>query len=307
MKTKKKLLITFGCSWVFGVGVGYSKGMSEKDYEKIARDPKICDVYSFRGLLSEKLRFDNINFSMGGSGNQCQFRLAKEFFVSRKFKNLKNEYDEIIVLWGITSTARNELFNIQTQEYKNFFYNPPYPYKDWPFPKDFLLYSYDHDAAVREIAIEINMFNLLFEYHNIKCIWFDTFNHHDYLKDTEKAYNVHKGKDWPLFNNGACLNDDNIPNEIQQEINEKISTEIYIKNFLFFTRSPRDLLSMMLSIDQPNLTLGYHTSTWACDNDNIKIATEKKLLNNYTFHPTKLGHQEIAKILEPEILKIMEN
>ena len=309
MKKQKKLLITLGCSWTYGVGVGYTDGMTESDYRKISHDPKINDQFSFRGLLAAGLGFDNINFSIGGSSNQKQFRLAKEFFFSDKFKNLKNNYKEVVVLWGITSTARNEFFDSKAKTYKSFFYDPGKTnndYKDWPLAKDFLLYSYDHDTSILELAAEIRMFNVLFEHLKIKCIWFDTFNHHNYLKSTESQYNIYRGITWPPFNNGDYINDPNISEEILQDINEKISTEFHLKNFLFFYNYPRDILSKILSTNVSNTTLQYHMSTWQCDNNNIKIATEQKLLNPYSFHPTKLGHREIAKILELEILKIME-
>ena len=214
----KKLLVTFGCSWTYGVGVGYFEGMNFDDYELMAWKERICNSLSFRGLLSKKLDFENINFSDGGSSNQKQFRLAKEFFFSNKFKQLRTQYDKIIVLWGITSTARNELFFSKRNVFRNFSYHSE-PTASWPFPKDFLMWSYDHDAAVYELAQEIKMFNVLFEYHGIQCIWFDTFNHHDYT----------------------------------YKIPDSLDSDTHLQNFLFFDKFNRDLLSQML------ITCNLHT------------------------------------------------
>jgi hypothetical protein len=96
----KTLLITFGCSWTYGVGVNYSPGMNLSTFKKTAWDKSLCDKLSFRGILSSNLGLDNINFSHGGASNQRQFRLAKKFFVSAEFAQLKKKYKNIIVLWG---------------------------------------------------------------------------------------------------------------------------------------------------------------------------------------------------------------
>jgi hypothetical protein len=88
----KTALITFGCSWTHGVGVGYESQMSESDLREIAWDDEICNTFSFRNLLSEKYGFTNINFSAGGSSNQKQFRLCKEFFISDQGRQLRDTY-----------------------------------------------------------------------------------------------------------------------------------------------------------------------------------------------------------------------
>ena len=77
---KKTLLITFGCSWVYGVGVNYEEGMSIDEYKPNAWDEELCEEYSFRGLIKKNLNVDHINFAQGGSSNQRQFRIAKTFF-----------------------------------------------------------------------------------------------------------------------------------------------------------------------------------------------------------------------------------
>lgn len=321
----EKLLITFGCSWMFGVGVGYTDGMTIEEFNDIAWDNEICDKLSFRGLLSNKLNFKNINFATGGSSNQKQFRLAKEFFFSTKFRQLRNEYDDIIVLWGITSTARNELFNAIKKEYKNFSYTikpadstdrsskshydlikgtswPSYEeyrdksYKnidhkilseineqmnddrvknldfDWPLSRDFAIYSYDLDSSIRDLINEIHMFNFLFKNLNIKNLWIDTFNHHNYQ---------------------SIL--------LSMEMNPNLD------NFLFYNLKSRDLLSLILKSKSEFVNdIRYHFSSWAADNKKVVQGKNKKLLNPYSYHPTKLGHQEIFLILEPEIQKIIK-
>lgn len=186
----KKLLITFGCSWTFGVGLNYSKGMTKDVYFDNHQNIQIIESLSFRSLISTNLGFTNLNFSSGGSSNQRQFRLAKQFFFSKEFETLYNEFDVIVVLWGITSTARNELYSIERKDYRNFFLNPNgIKLDNWPFHVDFLKFCYDHDVSVKELTYEMNMFNVLFDKYNIKNLWFDTFNHHDYNIEIEHLLN----------------------------------------------------------------------------------------------------------------------
>jgi predicted RNA-binding protein with PUA-like domain len=319
---KKKLLITFGCSWVFGIGVGYQEGMSRAEYKDIVSwDPVICNEFSFRGLFSKNLNFDNLNFSQGGSGNQHQFRLAKDFFFSTTFQDLKEDYDDIVVLWGITSTARNELYQLKTGDYWDFFYaleeKDTSPVKgQWPFPKDFVLYSYDHNNAVYELILEIRMFNSFFKNNNIKCIWFDIFNHHDYNSNIKfgisrpknnQKFNELRQPDWPLFHeyiNGT----NNVSPEILKEINKNFfrHSDAQLDNFLLYESNPRDLLSLMLISNNSYVEdTRYHFSDWIVDNNKVAIGVKEKLLNPFSNHPTVLGHQVIYKILEPKILKLI--
>ena len=113
-------LITFGCSWTYGVGAGYKEGMLESEFKNIAWNDEICGELSFRGILSKKYDLHNINFSQGSSSNQRQFRRAMEFFLSSKFEKIQNDYAKIIVLWGITSTARSEYLSLIEENIKNF-------------------------------------------------------------------------------------------------------------------------------------------------------------------------------------------
>ena len=315
-------MITFGCSWVYGVGAGYTNNMPTEDYAKMAWNESICNELSFRGLLSKKLEFTNLNFASGGSSNQRQFRLAKKFFFSDKFAKLQEEYQEIVVLWGITSTARNELYSPKLKDYKNFFYHTTESEQDWPFPKDFLLFSYDHQQSVYELKYDINLFNSFFKLHNVKCLWFDVFNHHnyentaDFFTDANKhAYADLKGDSWPSFEEYVNKTYKNIPDSVIQNIEQTFLVEVMaskdttLENFLFFNKTPRDLLSLMLlnnNLHFDDSDSRYHFSLWDEDNNRIPVGIKNNLLNPHSHHPTTLGHQEIASILEPEIAKLIK-
>jgi len=172
----KPVLITFGCSWTAGVGVGYIEGMSEKEYRNIAWDDNINNEYSFRGLLSKKYNIENINFSRGGSSNQLQFRLLKNFLCSGQFKYLIDNH-KVIVLHGITSTARNELYINDKESLINFKYDEV-AYHEWA--DIFVKHFYNHDNEVNRLQEDMILFNQFYAATNVNNLWFDTFNHHNY-------------------------------------------------------------------------------------------------------------------------------
>jgi hypothetical protein len=184
----KTVLVTFGCSWTAGVGVGYDDGMNKTEYRNIAWDDNINNEFSFRGLLSKKYNIENINFSKGSSSNQRQFRLLKNFLCSDQFKNLIDNH-KVIVLHGITSTARNELYINDKESLINFKYDQS-EYSEWA--NVFVKHFYNHDNEVNRLAEDMIFFNQYYSAMNVKNLWFDTFNHHNYLNNIDnKTCNNH--------------------------------------------------------------------------------------------------------------------
>ena len=169
----KSLLITFGCSWTFGVGLGYQPGMTIEQYKSISQDKNLADKLSYRSILSKDLDLDNLSFAEGGSSNQKQFRLAKTFFPTAEFNN----YSNVIVLWGITATLSNELFLSEQNELVSFKYHQK---KFGPVIDTLFKWSYNHDHEVSRLATEMLFWNDYFKSKNIKNLWIDMFNHHNY-------------------------------------------------------------------------------------------------------------------------------
>lgn len=250
----KSLLVTFGCSWTFGVGAGYQQGMSNLEYKNIAWDHELSGRLSFRGILSEQLGLDNINFAQGGSSNQKQFRLAKNFFPTAKL----HDYSNVIVLWAITSTARNEIYSVEDNELVNFKYDLS-PVK---IAKALKKWSYDHDHEVSQLATEMLFWNDYFQSKNIKNLWIDTFNHHNYLRPIPG-----------LVGDATC---------------------------------PRDLLSRLAMINgMSNPDNNYHLSSWTEDTNKIPFLVSKGVLNPISNHPTSLGHQQIAQLLQRDVTNLL--
>lgn len=172
-----KLLITFGCSWTYGVGAGYQPGMTDETYRVVATDQKLSLQYSFRNLLCQEFNLEHKNFSKGGSSNQKQFRFAKEYFGSDEFKQDQATYEKILVLHAITSTARNEFFCLEKKQLISVRYNDE---EQGPLAQFMAKHSYDHANELRQLVTEMKFWNVFYKAHGIKNVWLDTFNHHEY-------------------------------------------------------------------------------------------------------------------------------
>lgn len=308
----KKLLITFGCSWTYGVGANYEPGMTLKDFKEKAWDLDICSQYSFRGILSENHGYDNINFSMGGSSNQAQFRLAEYFFSSELFNDYQKKYKKIIVLWGITSVLRNEFYCRGAQDLRNVFYTSPEQ-----ISKCILADHFDMDHEIYLIRKKIEFWDSIFDRLQIEHRWFDTFNHHDYnhiprYQYFKDLYNNVAGPDWPSWDKFLSRDFGDADETIKHEILNPHHWGFYkifrkpLINLIGYNESSRDLLSK-LAIKNGIQTLDskYHLSDWNIDNSQIKFLVEEGFLNPYSNHPTKQAHQQIADLMLPYLQNIL--
>jgi len=257
-----KALITFGCSWTFGVGAGFGAEYESKNALELTKkcwDTSINEKYSFRSLLCKKYRLDNINFSKGGSSNQTQFRLAENFFISENFEDLQIRYNNnIYVMWCITSVFRGDYYVKRDNKFTSICYNHTVNDLENKLSKLILDHFYDYDVEIETLNTHMHHWNQYFSGLGIKNIWIDTFNHHDYIN--------------PVYN--LCFKNEN----------------------------PRDLLSKMTKFCDSEK---YHTSVWKVDKKTIQKGISLNLLNPYSKHPNAIGHSTIAKILSPEIEKLI--
>jgi hypothetical protein len=239
--------------------VGYLPGMSQEDYKKIAWLPETVNLHSFRSLLSAKFGLDNRNFAEGGSSNQRQFRLAKNFFTSEEFCILQKQYEKIIVLHAITSTARTELFSNEKNQLINF----KFDLDKSKLSESYFKYSYNHDHEVNQLALEMSFWNDYYQSKGINNLWIDTFNTHKYSCHIDNLFNVEN------------------------------------------THS-RDLLSQLAIANGIGYLDGnYHLSSWTSDSNRVEFLVEQGILNPYTMHPTRLGHEQISELLSDDIKKLL--
>lgn len=303
----KKLLITFGCSWTYGVGAGYQPGMSMTNFRDIEWDNSIANKLSFRGIISKKLNYTNKNFSAGGDGgNQQQFRLAKEYFSSKEFDRDREYYDEIVLLWGITSIYRDELYSNLTDENINFIHHDNNRRRNKSLDL-YLKYFFNDDNEIRKIALDVLFWDKFFSKNNVTNYWFDTFNHLDYpiprLANLKKTYNKCSGTDWPQWDDLITQNIHHVDPEILNEIYDterwewsRILTDFPgFNNFIDFTNKNRDIASYLARHNGlENLSKQIHTSVREADTDCIKFLADVGIVNPFSFHPTQRGHQQLA-------------
>ena len=316
----KILLITFGCSWTYGVGVGYEKSMSKKVFVSNAWKQEICDRLSWRGLLCGRFDLSNLNFSCGGSSNQKQFRLAVEFFGSDQYQTLIKNFDKIVVIWGVTSTARNELWSLDHDDYYNFFYS-----EDNAFSRFMIENSYNHHAEVSNLRDLMLYWNVFFAGQDIENFWFDTFNSHDYeyyfsntkWVDQDHYENV-RGPDWPSYENFCRRDFAHVRIDIIKEINEifnisslthdnEIKVLTPIKNLLDHDKFPRDQMSWLMQqigLEMSPNNQSYHHSNWSVDREGMIKLVKTGLLNPYSYHPTKKGHRILADYFSEKLQAI---
>ena len=274
------LLVTFGCSWTFGTRCWYDETNKEsednmikqkqqavinKDKSKLiefrkikkANEKKYLDKLTFRALLAQRHDYNQINFASKASSNHTQMRRAQEFFNTDEWK----KYNKVIVLWGITSTARGEVwvkeipkskFTIEERkntvgEFKSFLYT-----KNSEIAKIMRESHYDNESEVRRLATNMNHWNTYFKLLGVENYWFDTFNHHNYD----------------------------------------------VTSMIFKNDKPRDLMSKLCMYEGED---NYHHSSYRIDCKIPKLLIERGILNPHSLHPTVKGHVMIADMLDKQI------
>tara|TARA_Y100001937_G_scaffold35880_1_gene51461 strand:+ start:1329 stop:2060 length:732 start_codon:yes stop_codon:yes gene_type:complete len=160
-------LITLGDSWVYGVGVNYEPGMTEEQYKANAWDKVICDSKSFRSIICKEMQMNNINLSIGGSSNTKQFRLASEYWLEQN-----NIDSNVIVLWGLTSIWRTELWCSDRQQWQDI--NSVEP----PLGKILFSKFWDEAQEVKKLFHMMLLWNTWFKSKGIQNYWYNIFNDH---------------------------------------------------------------------------------------------------------------------------------
>ena len=164
-------LITLGDSWVKGIGSAYEKGMTKDQYFNTRQD----DRNSFRIHLSNDLGATNFDLSQGGSSNQKQFRRAlKTFFGKEKIVPGTND----LVLWGITSVYRTELWSNKNQAYEDIFLPQGPDTDNSAVSKILSLNHHDEAKELEMLGHQIQLWNAYFKSIGLKNYWFNIFNDH---------------------------------------------------------------------------------------------------------------------------------
>lgn len=294
------LLVTFGCSWTFGVGLNYRPGITHQEYTAGAWDADTSDRLSWRGLLCDQHGFDHVNFASGGSSNQRQQRLASQYFSSTRFQKHREQYARILVLWGLTSTARNELYLAQDQKLRNFLYAD-----GSEISKALVTHAYHHDYEVWCLRLMMQHWDLFFSSQGVENFWFDSFNSHNYqvmptwLENwpDRLKYQAVAGPDWPAYDD-LCLGKVGDRGDILEEITDIfdcIDTRQNLKKLIAAQHPHRDLLSWLAQRQGIELPGTYHESNWEDSSTTIQQLVNLDLLNPISKHPTRRGHLELKE------------
>ena len=225
-----KKLFTFGDSWTYGVGLGYNDNQTEKEYFDSAHD-KTFTAKSYRQLLADSLGYENVNFAEPGSSNQTQFRKAREYF-------LNNKQEQPIVLWGLTSVYRIEVYDIDNKEYRSV-HLPSTTGSNKTFSKIYATKYFDEEKATEELYQNVRMFNIMFTHYGIKNYWYNIFNEHSF------SGNIHN----ILFDGQSLLSilsDDREPNDNYHksnwnDVDRKIKKAEEMKLVNPFSKHPTEL------------------------------------------------------------------
>jgi len=266
----KDLLITFGCSWTFGQGSAYKEGMTNLEYDKIYLDLDLCWENGWRKYVVDHFDFDHINFGVGGSSNDKQFRLARQFFISKKFKQLYQQDRKIYVLWGTTSLNRYDFWVKDKHKYEHIFLTESDGTKVAPEQwgihaeaRDYIgdclnKYSYWEPARVKELELQFLHWNQYFKLLGIKNFWYDTFASFNYSGN--------------------------------------------LSNFFDMKKRRRDLLSVLVNNHREKVKS--KIPIWNVDD--FVYAVDNNLLNPYTYHPKSDGYKQLGDHMIKNLQERME-
>jgi hypothetical protein len=220
-----------GCSWTYGIGVHYQPSMTSEQYLRISDADPACDQLSWRGQLCQRLGYHNHNLSQGGSSNKKQFRLAQEFFISPTWHRMRDQYQHVRVIWGITSTARTEMFSLECNQLHDFFLS-----EGCDYAKFLISNCYDHEHEVYQLRNLMLHWNDHFRSQGVINHWFDTFNTHHYSRVTpwshpgltQAHYESVCGSDWPTWHQ-LCHEDlGSFPQPVLDEL--AVTFDINVRN-----------------------------------------------------------------------------
>jgi lysophospholipase L1-like esterase len=136
----------------------FAKELKYKKYEVI-RDPSWPTTAVFK---KEQQLPDWIIGELGAHVQNDEFEEFRQ----------REEY----VLWFITSTARKEFYNATQRIFENEMLSNP----ESAIIKNYIADYYDHTYELERLAQQMELWNAYFRSKNIKNLWIDTFNHHDY-------------------------------------------------------------------------------------------------------------------------------
>lgn len=257
-------LVTLGCSWVKGVGAKYSCNNpdDESTYLSYRSITEQNAPYAWRTLLANKYNLEQHNIAQGGSANQTQFRLAQEYF------NTVENPKDIIVLWGVTSIYRDELYFNQIKEYKPFIFNfqskraDDFERKTGFNSMNYYRRHFNEKNEYHQLTQNIKHWQQYFDLRGIRHKWFDTLNQTNTIHNNAIVF-PHKG----------------MPDLMSQMTAEVSGAPIH-----------QDRM---------------HFSNWLVDSSRIQRLIDNNVVNPHSLHPSQEGSKVIANLLDKHVQSML--
>lgn len=295
----------FGCSWTYGRFINLS-GHPEnppKDYN----EQEQADMHSYRALVANHFSAKHTNFSIGGSSNGRQLRLAAQHFIgphsysSRILKKLAMQYnsvrdpswptiDELAKKPQLPLHILDELLTVHKID--DFEFLRP----DGRIP---VVLWFITSTARKEFYSSVNG---AWENHMLgdgssqspvaRLYLSDCYDH---AKELEQL-----GQQMQLWN--SFFASQGIQNFWIDTFNHH-EYPVKVDNQLSFDTEFSDLMSNLCIITGYTPTHDqYHYSEWTVDDNRSKHLVDLGLLNKISLHPTQQGHKMIAeKLLIPRL------
>lgn len=260
----KRHLVTFGCSWAYGEGSGYTEGMTQEEYENIQHDSLICWENGWRKPVVNHFKFSHTNLAEYGSSNDRQFRLAKKYFSSKEFSKLLSSGTKIIVLWGTTAVNRYDFFLNSSRKHEKLLLNNVesdllrFGTEQDLFTYALRKYTYNEEMRIRELELEIIHWNQFFKLFNIQNFWYDTLGSYDYKIKPYNFFDIKK-------ENRSLVS-------VVAEAHRKESNYYKVRN-----------------------TLKEKASQIFDDKDDFTYAIDNEVLNSYSYHPKPKYYKAISE------------
>ena len=184
------------------------------------------------------------------------------------YRYLHNDtLDDTIVMVGVTSIYRMELWFSHSKMYSCFqpgqITRERIHGKNWCGPKQFFKQHFNESREKDSLAEQVWHWQHYFDLLGVPSIWFDMLNANEY---------PNAGLYKPL---------DKLPYDCNQDMHSQLA----YKNGW----DPHD--------DK------YHHSNWLADCDRIEHLKKTNIVNPYSFHPNRKGHQQMADMLDPILNK----
>lgn len=170
----KSVVVALGCSFTVGHEIEEEFGNQNSDHYRAK--------YRYAEILRQKLGYsEHAVYGMCGGSNELAIRTAYPGILDYIHRGYK-----ILVLFGMTSIWRTELYDVEAKEYVGFIYgnetfytiNPDLvPPSTKSFIRNYKIHTAEEEYQATKQAIDIVGFHSFLKTQGIEHVFFDIFEH----------------------------------------------------------------------------------------------------------------------------------